>query len=82
MIKEIVEATIKECYPKFRSVTTLPSDFETQVFNVVRQQVKSLNIPAVSNRRELLIAYTLKMLSCTDEQAETMADSYLNLYGN
>jgi len=81
MIKEIVEATIKECYPKFVSVTTLPSDFETQVLNEVREQVKNLNIPTVSNRRELLISYTLKMLSCTDEHAETMVDSYLSLYG-
>ena len=82
MIKEIVEATINECLPKFRSVTTLPDNFKIEVFNKVRQQVKNLNIPAVSNRRELLIAYTLKMLSCTDEQAENMVDSYLTLYGN
>ena len=27
--------------------------------------------------RELLISYELKMRSCTDEQAETMVDSYL-----
>jgi len=46
-------------------------------------QTKAENLPisGVSNRRERLIAYTLKMLSCTDEQAEKMVDSYLSLYG-
>lgn len=73
MIREIVEATIKECYPKFRSVTTLPDDFETQVFNKVLQQVGNLNI----SQRKLLISYTLKMQCCTQQQAEKMVDSYL-----
>jgi len=31
----------------------------------------------VSNQRELLIAYELKMRSCSDKQAETMVDSYI-----
>lgn len=73
MIREIVEATIKECYPKFRSVTILPDDFETQVFNKVLQQVGNLNI----SQRKLLISYTLKMQCCTQQQAEKMVDSYL-----
>ena len=38
---------------------------------------KALIIQRVSNRRELLIAYEIKMSSCSDEQAEIKVDSYL-----
>ncbi len=41
------------------------------------EKIEQLDLHNVSNRRELLIAYELKMRSCTDEQAETMVDSYL-----
>tara|TARA_R100000541_G_C1848156_1_gene77128 strand:- start:235 stop:408 length:174 start_codon:yes stop_codon:yes gene_type:complete len=38
---------------------------------------KALIIQRFSNQRELLIAYEIKMSSCSDEQAERKVDSYL-----
>ena len=43
---------------------------------------KTLDIHGVSNRRELLIAYEIKMSSCSDEQAEIKVDSYLASISN
>jgi len=41
------------------------------------EQFENYYLYNVSNQRELLIAYELKMRSCTDQQAETIVDSYL-----
>jgi hypothetical protein len=43
---------------------------------------KALIIQRVSNHRELLIAYEIKMSSCSDEQAEIKVDSYLASISN
>ena len=43
---------------------------------------KALIIQRVSNQRELLIAYEIKMSSCSDEQAEIKVDSYLASISN
>ena len=43
---------------------------------------KELFLSSVSNRRELLIAYEIKMSSCSDEQAEIKVDSYLASISN
>ena len=40
-------------------------------------KLKLLSLHSVSNHRELLIAYEIKMRCCTDEQAEQIVDSYL-----
>ena len=43
---------------------------------------KALILFDVSNQRELLIAYEIKISSCSDEQAETKVDSYLASISN
>ena len=46
------------------------------------EQFENCYLYNISNQRKLLIAYELKMRSCTDEQAETMVDSYLATKSN
>jgi len=46
-------------------------------FGIRIKQFENYYLYNVSNQRELLIAYELKMRSCTDQQAETIVDSYL-----
>jgi len=43
---------------------------------------KALDLYVFSNRRELLIAYEIKMSSCSDKQAEKKVDSYLSSISN
>ncbi len=42
----------------------------------------AFDLADVSNQRELLIAYEIKMSSCSDEQAETKVDSYMASISN
>ena len=72
LIEELGEQRVKELDDR-----ALLALVEWAMLQYHEKQVKNCSIPDVSNRRELLIAYEIKMSSCSDEQAEIKVDSYL-----
>ena len=57
-------------------IETYENWLERQLLSRI-ERLEQLDLHIVSNRRELLIAYEIKMSSCSDEQAEIKVDSYI-----
>ena len=57
-------------------IETYENWLERQLLSRI-ERLEQLDLHIVSNRRELLIAYEIKMSSCSDEQAEIKVDSYM-----
>ncbi len=65
-----------------KRLNSTPLYSREEMIDFAEKHAKQCAIPIVSNRRELLIAYELKMSSCSDEQAEIKVDSYIASVSN